>query len=42
MKCRWFLLCRNKATRTRSHPVLGDVPICQRCDEKVERLGRRS
>jgi hypothetical protein len=36
--CQWFALCENVATTTRNHPILGDVPICTRCDEKVERL----
>lgn len=33
--CRWFALCRRAATTTRSHPILGQVPICKRCDDKV-------
>lgn len=37
-QCAWFLLCTNKATTTRSHPILGSVAICKRCDEKVARL----
>jgi len=37
--CEWFLLCENEATTTRSHPILGDVPICDRCDKKVENIG---
>lgn len=36
--CEWFLLCDNEATMTRPHPVLGDVPICQRCNDKMESL----
>lgn len=36
--CRWFALCPNPATKTRPHPILGDVPICDRCDKKVEAL----
>jgi hypothetical protein len=36
--CQWFLLCDNLATKTRKHPILGEVPICDRCDKKVEDL----
>lgn len=36
--CRWFARCDNPATGTRPHPILGDVPICDRCREKIERL----
>ena len=38
MQCQWFLLCENEAVKTRPHPILGDVPICERCDRKVEDL----
>jgi hypothetical protein len=38
--CAWFLLCENPATTTMPHPILGDVPCCQRCADKVERLSR--
>ncbi|MEY9235377.1 hypothetical protein ABIF78_007700 [Bradyrhizobium japonicum] len=34
--CRWFLRCDNPATETKPHPVLGDVPICKRCAEKMK------
>lgn len=37
-ECQWWLLCENQATTQRHHPILGMVPICQRCDEKVEAL----
>lgn len=37
--CEWFLLCGNRATKTRNHPMLRPVPICGRCDRKIERLG---
>lgn len=36
--CQWFALCTNEATTTRSHPVLKEVPICDRCNAKVEAL----
>lgn len=29
--CAWFALCTRPAVTTVSHPVLGDVPCCQRC-----------
>lgn len=38
--CGWFALCVNRSTTTRDHPVLGMVPICKRCDDKVARLER--
>lgn len=36
--CAWFLLCDNPANGLRDHPILGPVPICVRCDDKVERI----
>jgi len=36
--CQWFALCTNPATITRPHPVLGDVPICDRCQAKIAGL----
>lgn len=38
--CRWFALCENEATGTLPHPVLGDVPVCDRCRAKNERLSQ--
>lgn len=35
--CQWFALCENHAVTTESHPVIGDVPICTRCKERVGR-----
>ncbi len=34
--CEWFLLCDRPADTTRSHPILGNVPICRRCDTNLE------
>jgi hypothetical protein len=39
-RCEWFLLCERAATTTRHHPILGDVPICAPCDERIERLSQ--
>ena len=36
--CEWFALCDHEATGTMAHPILGDVPICDRCRAKVEAL----
>jgi hypothetical protein len=36
--CLWWALCDNEATQTRPHPVLGDVPICDRCQAKCEEI----
>jgi len=35
MTCEWFLLCDNEATQTEPHPIVGDVPICDRCKDKL-------
>jgi len=34
--CRWFALCTNPATTLEPHPILGTVPICDRCAAKVK------
>jgi hypothetical protein len=33
--CEWFALCDNEAAGVVSHPILGDVPTCERCAEKL-------
>lgn len=34
--CAWFALCPNPADGTVRHPILGDVPTCQRCATKLD------
>jgi hypothetical protein len=29
--CEWFLLCDRDAAGTVTHPILGEVPVCERC-----------
>ncbi len=36
--CEWWALCTNEAVTTEPHPILGDVPICQRCADKLRRI----
>lgn len=36
--CQWWAMCDQPATHTLAHPVLGQVPICDRCRAKVEAL----
>lgn len=40
--CQWFALCENDATTTRRGPIgdgkFGPVPICDRCNDRIERL----
>lgn len=33
--CQWFAMCDNPATSEEPHPILGKVPICKRCQDKV-------
>lgn len=37
-ECKVFLLCKNEATTTSPHPILGSVPSCQRCADKMKRI----
>lgn len=36
--CRWFAGCGREATTTQHHPILGDVPICERCQAWYDRM----
>jgi len=36
--CRWFARCDNIAVTTEPHPILGAVPICQRCVNKLKQI----
>jgi len=38
--CQWFRDCKKPSETIEFHPILGDVPICKRCSEKVARLSR--
>ena len=39
-KCEWFALCDYPAIGTVAHPVLGDVPVCGRCADKLDLVVR--
>jgi hypothetical protein len=36
--CQWFALCENEATTIEPHPILGVVPICDRCKALIDKL----
>lgn len=36
--CEWWAMCANDATGVEPHPVIGDVPICDRCAAKLESI----
>jgi hypothetical protein len=36
--CEWFYLCGRPATSLMPHPILGEVPICDRCRRLAETL----
>lgn len=33
--CEWFALCTNPATDVEPHPILGSVPVCERCKARA-------
>jgi len=33
--CRWFALCDHPAAGTVAHPILGPVPTCTRCTNRL-------
>jgi hypothetical protein len=33
--CSWFALCDHPAAGVVHHPILGNVPTCQRCADKL-------
>lgn len=35
--CEWFARCGRTATGTTPHPILGEVPTCDRCAEFARR-----
>jgi len=37
--CRWFARCENVAVGVQSHPILGEVPICERCAAWYKKMG---
>lgn len=34
--CEWFARCDKPADGTVYHPIIGSVPTCKRCAEKLE------
>lgn len=38
--CMVFALCDRPATTTTPHSILGDVPACQRCADRMQELAR--
>ena len=39
--CEWFALCDHPATLLVAHPILGDVPTCERCVAKLDLTPRK-
>ena len=42
MICQVFLLCGNEATTEIDNVVLGKVPCCQRCKDKMEPIAKKT
>ena len=40
-ECAWWAGCHNDATTTEPHPVLGDVPICDRCAARLRKMDEK-
>jgi hypothetical protein len=36
--CQWLAGCERPPVTTKAHRLLGDVPICQPCADRMERL----
>jgi hypothetical protein len=36
MLCEWFALCDHEAVGYADHVIVGYVPICQRCADKLD------
>lgn len=36
--CSWWARCTNPANTIREHPILGNLPICKRCADKLTHL----
>ena len=41
VRCGWFARCTSDATGTTHHPVLADVPSCDRCHKFATGEDRR-
>lgn len=36
--CHWWALCPNPAVTDRHHAILGSVPICDECDQRLDMI----
>lgn len=34
--CEWFAFCTRESSGVVEHPILGDVPTCERCANKLD------